>query len=123
MRRPSQPWRIRRIRIFLIGVAILLVGLGASVFIYVTAPDERSDVLRYEMVDGVAYAVLAGDSKQYRHDLERFGGKAAVFADDFNRWLSGLWKGKKLALTLAVLTAVIALGFFRAATRDDARDQ
>ena len=123
MRRPSQPWRIRRIRIFLIGVAILLVGLGASVFIYVTAPDERSDVLRYEMVDGEAYAVLAGDSKQYRHDLERFGGKAAVFADDFNRWLSGLWKGKKLALTLAVLTAVIALGFFRAATRDDARDQ
>ena len=105
----------RSIRLYLIGIAILIAGLVAAVVIDQTASDERSDVIRYEVIDGVAYPVLASESKSYRSDLERFGGKAAVFADDFNRWFAGLWMGKRLAYTVGVLSIGIALMFFRAA--------
>ena len=101
-------------RLYLMGVVILLAGLLGAAAIYLTAGEESGDVLGYEIVDGNAYAIMASDSKMYRHDLERFGGKAAVFADDLNRWFSGLWQGKKLARTVAVLALVLALGFFRA---------
>lgn len=106
-----------KLRLYLIGAAILLAGLLGAVAIYATASDERSDTLGYEIVDGVAYPIVAHDSKRYRHDLERFGGKAAVLADDFNRWFAGLWIGKGLANTVATLAAGVALGFFRAAQR------
>jgi len=101
------------IRLYLIGVAIFMAGLLGAAVIYFTLPDDQGDVLGYEIVDGNAYAIMASDSKMYRHDLEHFGGKAAVFADDLNRWFSGLWKGKRLARTVAVLAIVLALGFFR----------
>ena len=100
---------------------ILLTGLLAAAAIYLTAPEDSSDVLGYEIIDGNAYAITASDSKMYRHDLERFGGKAAVLADDLNRWFSGLWRGKRLATTVAVLSVVLALGFFRAAWQHSGR--
>ena len=102
------------IRLYLAGAVILLAGLLGAAAIYFTAGEESGDVLGYEIIDGKAYAITPSDSKMYRHDLERFGGKAAVLADDLNRWFAGLWTGTKLARTVAVLTIVLALGFFRA---------
>ncbi len=96
---------------------VLVLGLTVSVWVFLTGTDERSDVIGYEMVDGKAYPITTSDSKRYRHDLERFGGKSAVFADDLARWFTSLWHGKRLALTLAVLTVGIAFACFRAAER------
>lgn len=107
---------IRR-RLNLIGVAILLTGWLGAAAIYASAADENSDALGYEFVDGVAYPILAYESKSYRHDLERFGGKAAIMADDFNRWFAGLWVGKHLAYTLATLATGVALACFVTARR------
>ncbi|WP_301101126.1 hypothetical protein [Propionivibrio sp.] len=107
----------RQIRLYLLGACILFAGLLGAVAIYVTASDDNSNAIAYEIVNGEAYAIMAYESKSYRHDLERFGGKAAVMADDFNRWFSGLWMGKRLAYTLAVLATGIALGCFVAARR------
>ena len=106
-----------RRRLYLIGAAILLSGWIGAAVIYTTAPADESDALGYEFVDGVAYPILTYESKKYRHDLERFGGKAAVMADDFNRWFSGLWVGKHLAYTLATLASGAALACFVAARR------
>ena len=111
----------RSLRLYLIGAVILIIGLAAAVVIDQTASDERSDVIRYEIIDGTAYPVLASESKSYRSDLERFGGKAAVFADDFNRWFAGLWMGKRLAYTVGVLSIGVALMFFRAAHNSSKR--
>lgn len=105
----------RPLCLYLLGAAIMLAGLFAAVAIYQTASDADSDVLRYEIIDGTAYAVLAGDVKSYRSDLERFGGKAAVFADDFNRWFASLWLGKSLAYTVGALSCGLGLLFLRAA--------
>ena len=107
----------RRTRLKRIGVAILLAGWSGAATIYATAPDDDGDALGYEFVDGVAYPILTHESKKYRHDLERFGGKAAVMADDLNRWFSGLWVGKHLAYTLATLASAAALACFLTARR------
>ena len=104
-------------RFYLIGAAILLVGLSAALAIYLKAADGPLDVLGYEFVDGTAYAVDPADSKMYRHQLERFGGKSALFADDLNRWFTSLWHGKGLAKTVALLSVVLAFAFIRAGMR------
>ena len=104
-------------RLHLVGAAILLAGWIGAAAIYANAGDESGDALGYEFVDGVAYPILAYESKSYRHDLERFGGKAAIMADDFNRWFSGLWIGKRLAYTLATLATGAALACFLTARR------
>ena len=104
-------------RLYLIGTIILLAGWIGAAAIYATAADENSDALGYEFVDGVAYPIPAYESKKYRHDLERFGGKAAIMADDLNRWFAGLWVGRHLAYTLATLASGAALACFVAARR------
>jgi len=104
-----------QIRLYLVGAVILLAGLASSALVYLTATDDRRDAIGYEIRGENVYVITTGDSKRYRNDLERIGGKAAVFADDFNRWFAGLWQGKQLATTLAVLAIGAALACFWAA--------
>ena len=56
-------------------------------------------------------------SKRCRHDLQMYGGKAAVLADHINRWLDSLWQGRTLAFTVAVLSALAAFAFLLAARK------
>ena len=109
-------------RIYLLAALLLVTGLSAALLIYLTQPETDSDVLGYEFADGNSYAALTRDSKQYRHDLERLGGKAAVFADDLSRWFAGLWSGKQLAYTLVFLSigaAAICLCIARPLSRNN----
>jgi len=43
------------------------------------------------------YPMMPEDSKMYQRDLELYGGKAAVLADEFWRWFVTLWHGTRLA--------------------------
>jgi hypothetical protein len=90
-----------------IAALILLVGLGISALIYLTADAEPEHDPFYEYQH----------SKKYRHDLELYGGKANVLANDFSRWFGELWQGRSLALTLAVITLVISFAYFFIASR------
>ena len=112
----------RRTRLNRLGVLILLAGLFTAALIYGTAVDE-DDALAYEIVDGVAYPVLASESKAYRHDLERLGGKSALFADDLRRGLASLVQGKRLAGSVAGLSGIAALACFAAARRAPRREE
>ena len=77
--------------------AILLTGLLAAAVIFVAnGPSEAGD-FRLER------------SRQVVHDMEVYGGRANVLADDFREWFAGLWRGRTLAGTVAVLTVVTAL--------------
>ena len=96
----------------LISVIILLVGLGSAVLIYRTAGNDSNGVLGYEIIGGQAYPIKPEDSKMYRHDLELYGGKAAVLSDEFSRWFAGLWHGKSLAFTVAYITLFISFVVF-----------
>ena len=112
-------WRITDLHtcLNLIGAMILLAGLGSAVYIYRTAGNESINVLGYEQGYGSVYPVPPGDSKKYLRDLELYGGKANVLADEFRRWFIGLWHGESLALTVACITVIVSSGFFYAAYR------
>lgn len=99
-------------RLYLIAAIILLVGLGCSILIYLTASNDPGNALGYMIIDGQAYPIMPENSKMYRHDLQVYGGKYSVAADEFMRWFSGLWQGQKLAYTVAVIALLISLGFF-----------
>ena len=89
---------IRRIR--LITRAILAVGFAAAVAVFVLAGARPEDPLNEQLT-----------SKKYLHDLEVYGGKANVLAAEFRDWFAGLWYGRSLAGTIAVLTVVAALAY------------
>jgi hypothetical protein len=109
--RPSN----KQSRLFLVSAAILLVGLGIAMAIYFAADDEADGEQRYEVAGRYIYPAMHERSKRYRHDLEMYGGKAAVLADDFNRWFDGLWRGRSLAVTVACISVLLSFGFFVAA--------
>jgi len=107
----------RRAGLNLISAIILLVGLGCAALIYQSAENDSNPVLGYEEEGGSVFPVRPEDSKKYLRDLELFGGKANVLADEFRRWFVGLWHGKSLAFTVAGISLLIALGFFYVAHR------
>ena len=96
-------------RHYLITALILLLGLGSSALIYLTADTEPENDVFYEYQH----------SKKYKHDLELYGGKANVLANDFTRWFGGLWQGRSLALTVGVITLFISFGYFYIASMLD----
>ncbi len=102
----------QHIRLYLISAIILLAGLGSAVLIYLTAEDYSNNVIGYEVVGGTVYPITPDNSKKYVHDLQLYGGKAAVLADEFMRWFAGLRHGKSLAFTVACITIFISLGIF-----------
>jgi len=104
-----------RVYVNLISALILLVGLVTAVYIYQSAGMDAGGELGYQIIGGTVYPIMPQNTKIYRHDLEVYGGKAAVLADDFRRWFIGLWHGKSLAFTIAVITIFISfVGFFTA---------
>ncbi len=89
-------------RLRLAAAFTLLVGLVGSVSIYLTAADVSDSDLVNEFEN----------SNMYRHDLELYGGKANLLANDFRQWFDGLWHGKTLAYTIAVIAVIVALAIF-----------
>ena len=88
-----------------ISAAILIGGLAAAILIYVKAGAPPENPLGYD----------PEDSKQYLRQLELYGGKANVLGVELRQWFDGLWHGRSLALTVAVLAALVAAGFRLAA--------
>ncbi len=101
-----------RTRLYVSCVVILALGLLGAALIYVTAKDGPEDAASYVVIDGTAYPVAPGSSKTYVRQLQRYGGKAAVILDEFNRWFEGLWHGKSLAITVAWISVLVSFGIF-----------
>jgi hypothetical protein len=91
---------------------ILLAGLCGAMLIYLFAEDIPDDSLGYVIVNGTVYPLATRDSKTYRREVQRFGGKAALLFDDFNGWFAQLWQGKTLAKTVAWISILLSLGIY-----------
>jgi len=96
-------------RLYLFATGVLVTALIAGSAIYVTASSGDSSASNYQIIGGQVYASNPSDSKAYNDQLARMGGRSAVFADQFNRWFSGLWRGQNLGLTIIVLGTILAL--------------
>ena len=94
MNAPAQK-RVRGLKY--LTTAILIVGFGTAVAVYFAARARPENPLGYEPLE----------TKQYLHDLELYGGKANVLAAEFRDWFVGLWYGRRLAVTIAVITLVL----------------
>ena len=108
-------------RVRLAGLVVLLIGVlsAASVF-FVAATDNGTDALGYRVVGGQAYAIPDDASSREMQQLARLGGTASVMTFKFDRWFVSLWSGRRLALTLLVLTAVVcAFCFYIAGLMDE----
>ena len=90
----------------MIAVVILVLGLGIGVAIYFTAEDEPELSTSYVIV------IDPAATKTYVRELERFGGKAAVLFDEFNRWFASRWHGKALGVTVAWISVAVAAVLF-----------
>ncbi len=108
------PRRSDRLR--LAAWVILALGLLAAACVYWTASNGPDPLLSqgYEIVGGQVYASEQAEAAR-RLQIERVGGKAAVWAVEFNEWLAAQFQGRRLALSLVVLSALLALGCFHIA--------
>jgi hypothetical protein len=97
----------RKARIRRITAGILAAGLGGAALLYLRAAPRASNPLGYE----------PEDTKKYLRELEVYGGKLNVVVTQFRTWFESLWQGRSLAFTVAVLTLLLALGFWFVATR------
>lgn len=95
------PWPRRKV----VAIAILLVGFGAALAIYLTAHPAPFNPLGEPE-----------DSKPYLREMEVYGGKANLLAAGLRKWLESLWHGKRLAATVVVLTLVALLVYWIATT-------
>jgi multisubunit Na+/H+ antiporter MnhB subunit len=82
-------------------IAILVVGLGSALLIFLFAELAPANPLGDP-----------GESKMYVHDMVLYGGKTNMVLGEFSEWLGSLWHGKRFAFTIAVLTLVLAAAFY-----------
>ena len=103
-------------RLNVCAAGILLAGLGSAVTIYLASGD-AADLGEY----------APENSKMYLHDLELYGGKANLLANELMTWFDGLWHGQTLAYSVACIAVVISCGLFYVARQlpsdADADDQ
>jgi len=100
----------RRLRISCL--IILVAGLCAGTLIYQLAEEVPDASLGYTVVNGTLYPLSTSDSKKYRRDLQRLGGKAALVFDDFYVWMTQLWEGKRLGITIGWISVLVSLGVY-----------
>jgi hypothetical protein len=89
-----------------ISLGLLLVGLGGAAAIYALAEPPEDDPLLADL----------HSNRKYKRELAVYGGRANVASAEFIDWFGGLWQGRNLAGTVAVITVVATLGFRFVAT-------
>jgi hypothetical protein len=101
------PGRLGRVQLalFALGWAILVGGLGSSLWDYRAADAAKPDATDELMAD-------MRNTKRYQYNLEYVGGKANAVSVEIQEWFLGLWHGRRLGTTLAVLSVCAALGCF-----------
>jgi len=81
-------------------VALVALGGGAALWLWLRSGAEPVDPLGNLLLQ-----------KKHMHELRVMGGSANVTMAEFQAWFAGLWRGRTLAGTVAVLTVLGTLSF------------
>jgi hypothetical protein len=100
---------MRRRQINQITVLLLLIGFGSALVIDLAAMAAPLDPQVDELLS----------TKKNLREMQSIGGNANVVAHELREWFMGLWRGPKLAGTVAVLTVGVTLVFRFVATDPD----
>lgn len=93
---------LRQQNINRVSTGLLLLGLGSAVLIYaLTPPSPAEDPWRTDPLG----------QRRYVRQMQVMGGKANLLSAEFIDWFDGLWHGRTLAGTVAVLTLVTTGGY------------
>jgi hypothetical protein len=84
-----------------ISLGLWVLGLGSALAIFLATPPEVVDPLLGDQFS----------NKKYLREMRMLGGQGNVLAAEFNDWFAGLWHGRELAGTVAVLTIGTVLVF------------
>ncbi|HEY1956178.1 MAG TPA: hypothetical protein VGH28_11200 [Polyangiaceae bacterium] len=85
----------------IVAAAIVAVGCGVGLSIWaLAAPEAPNPLEEYEQ------------SKRYDAELQRVGGKSAVFGAELSSGIASLFRGGTLGLTICGLSLFVAGGFF-----------
>ena len=85
------------------GLVVLFIGLLGAELIYFSSTDDNET------------AELAGQltrGKAYEHNVQVIGGNFSLYPARLGEWFSGLWQGRQLAYTVAVISVAIAAACF-----------
>ena len=99
------------------GAVILFLGICLAAFIYWSAPPATGSQAVYE-----DSPLAPEDSRRYAHDTEVNFGKAGVLGDKARRMAGQLGKPKPLAVTVIVVSGLLASGCFLFSRADVAGD-
>ena len=84
----------------IVAAVLVVVGSGIGLAIWALAtPDAANPLEEYEQ------------SKRYDAELQRVGGKSAVFGAEMQRGIASLFHGPTLGLTICGLSLALAGGF------------
>lgn len=87
-------------RINQLSAALLALGFGAALALYLTAQPAERDPFGNLLT-----------SKKHLHELRVMGGNANVAFAEFEAWLQSLWQGENRAIVIAVATVLLTLAF------------
>jgi hypothetical protein len=101
-------------RLYAACALVLAAGIACAAWIWVQAGDgpDLSGAYQIVIVDGVPRAIAPNESKAYMRELQRYGGRMSVIFDDIDRWWSGLWHGRSLALTVASIAVLVSFALY-----------
>ncbi len=89
------------------GAVILIAGALAAVVVYLrAAPDDEA---RYLFDSGTQ---LSGNARRYANEMKSIGGESNVMAAELRDWFDSLWRGRRLAGTLTLLSLGGSLACF-----------
>jgi len=80
-----------------IAAGVLAAGLVIACVLYAGAPPPSADGEEWP-----------ANEKPYLRQMELYGGKANILASELREWFAGLWHGRPLAYTVAILSALSA---------------
>ena len=88
--------------LYIISLAVLIVGICSAVNIYLSVPNPSDNMLELE----------PEVTKTYLRNLEMYGGKANVLAYEIRSWYARLWEGESLAYTMGCITIAVSYALF-----------